>query len=955
MTFILERFINRRADCIEKDLGLPKGFCWTLIKGDDGIADLLIAGIAPNMAERFAEYVKKEECLRIIRARPEIKQLRKAKKLYHRLIAEGILSEDMKWMPDAAGGPITVIRLPYQRFSDHIIARHLLARHLDTTSEKTIRRSFYANAPLGKLFCFQHPNFPNYKMEGWAEALIVEFPERVKRILPKEKRELFFYLPKSRQNLAAYHDAFVDGLFWRSGNSISHQTDRIVGAFFWQRNEYVRSRIIEAMIAVATKPGHPYNAARLYLNLEKPQMPDRDLQWSEHLRKRSGDSTVERLIRWFESRVPRLLTKDSALNHIIILSLILTTTDRVIRDRATRVLVLLGERFPSALFRHTERTLSFNDPYVPERMLAACYGVSMSLWADKKAESFHRALPGFARTLAKKIFIPGGEFLTQHTLMREYALGVTNLARECQPGCIASKYIKYLKPPFSGVPDPFPDQTEISHEACEDGDYAIHMDFGNYTIGHLVPDRNNYDMKHPGYKKIRRKIEWRIGNLGYTKKKFEHIDQLISRESFWREQGDYGKIDRYGKKYSLIAYFEMYGILKARGLLPDYRQAERTSDCDIDPSFPIRPPEWRPPFSELFPKKYSGEVDWLRDGPNPNYEHLMQLDEINGVRGPWVMLDGYIQELEPNTKREVFTFLRGLMLDEADIPTIETRLADVDHPGSGLPNRGEDHYTFAGEVPWSTQFAADIRIKSGKLRRYTEEAFPISISIQKRRRIKRAWKQVYETLGAIPKMGLVATIASENENVQLENRLNELQAAVEAANARLPDGERLTIKELFWEIPTEAEIESGYKNITVRKIIPGIKVETISWRHSWESYHAKVNDFSGFIFPSPKICELLSLVAYHRSIELIDKFSRQATVYRESANRESPKFELLYLRKDLLDKYLHSVNRKLIWVVWGEREFHYEVLERIRRKPDVAAIFQSHKQIYKHLIRYYTR
>ena len=31
-------------------------------------------------------------------------------------------------------------------------------------------------------------------------------------------------------------------------------------------------------------------------------------------------------------------------------------------------------------------SLSFNDPYVPERMLAAAYGVAMRFWADPNGE-----------------------------------------------------------------------------------------------------------------------------------------------------------------------------------------------------------------------------------------------------------------------------------------------------------------------------------------------------------------------------------------------------------------------------------------------------------------------------------------------------------------------------------------------------------------------------------------
>jgi hypothetical protein len=946
MTFILETFINNRASSIEKSLGLPRKLCWSLIKGDERITNPHLAGIAPNMAERLTEYVSKEDCLQIIQTRKETRQPSIAKKLYRRLITEGILSEDVVWRPVEEGGPITVVRLPYQRFSDHIIARHLLARYLNTKNEKSIRRSFHIKAPLGKLFSLPQAHFHRYEMESWVEALIVEFPERVKKVLPEEKRELFYYLPKARRDLSAYYNPFVGGLFWRSSTSISQQTDNIVGIYFWQTDEYWRYKIIEAMLSVATKPEHPYNANRLYVNLERLQMPDRDLHWTEFIRKRISDSTIERLLRWFETHIPEGLTEENALNQIILLSLILTTTDRLLRDRITKVLVLIGEQFPAVLFKHTERTLNFNDPYVPERMLAACYGVAMSLWADRNEKSFYNILHSFAKVMVKEIFLPGGKLLTSHVLIREYALGIIDIARKCHPGCIATKNIKYLKPPFPGVPNLFPNYEDIKESDCKGAQYAIHMDFGNYTIGHLIPNRRNYDMEAPRYKDVRRKIEWRIVNLGYTDERFEKIDRRIGEENYYNR--DNGKIDRYGKKYSWIAYFEMYGLVQSARQLPDYRQHERTSDCDIDPSFPDRPPFWKPNFPKIMKATRLQNVEWLINGPTPNYHFLMQIDNINNIDGPWVLLEGYIKEKDSPPKRELITFINGFILKEEDIPMLRKRLADVDHPGSELPYHSGDTYTFAGEIPWSKRFAASIRTNIGKLSQKRQEAFSFSLTIPKRRRVKKAWKLLYKELGEIPKLDPRAIILSEIEPDQLKL----IESKITIINKLVPEREQLANMDLFWDVPTIEEINKGYQTLNIWKRFPGIKVEATHWHFGWESYHSKLNDFSGFLFPSPYICEHFNLVGHRRSIDLFDSLGRKASLYRESQKGDLPFFELLYLRKDLLNEYLCATNRKLVWIVWGERQFHYDALERLMHEQDIEVAFQAHQHMHKKLVQY---
>ena len=87
------------------------------------------------------------------------------------------------------------------------------------------------------------------------------------------------------------------------------------------------------------------------------------------------------------------------------------------------------------------------------------------------------------------------------------------------------------------------------------------------------------------YQDVRRQIDSRILELGYSSSRFSEIDRAIEKDAWQTERRGTGKTERYGKKYSWIAYFEMYGIRFDEGALPEYA-GERTSDVDIDPSFP---------------------------------------------------------------------------------------------------------------------------------------------------------------------------------------------------------------------------------------------------------------------------------------------------------------------------------------------------------------------------------
>ena len=123
------------------------------------------------------------------------------------------------------------------------------------------------------------------------------------------------------------------------------------------------------------------------------------------------------------------------------------------------------------------------------------------------------------------------------------------------------------------------------------------------------------------------------------------------------------KTDRYGKKYSWIAFFEMYGVRQDERRLAERRLEERISDCDIDPSFPEQVPEWNPELPDLFSEPYTNPVTWLAEGTTPRYENLFRIASIDEIPGPWVLLDGFIEESADDPRRG-FHLFRGFSFAE---------------------------------------------------------------------------------------------------------------------------------------------------------------------------------------------------------------------------------------------------------------------------------------------------
>lgn len=898
MTFVLESFVNRVGKPIEQEFGLQDKGCWILLKGDDQFTDQRIAGFAPCMSAKLRGYVLPSEADRIIAA--SMPSLRPAKRrlLLEAMRTNGLIEEDVIWYSTNSGKHKSrvVFRMPYQRFSDHLIARHLLKAHLDSSSPEAIKKSFASISPLAKVFQLSDRKFGHYAEPGWAQALITEFPERVGKMVHDSRCELFFSLPQEAQNLNAYFEPFIDGLFWRSPSSFTEGTQNLINKYLGG-NANVWERVVDALAAVATKPNHPYHAMRLYTFLSRYRMADRDLCWSEYLRRRYTSPTIHRLLTWAEKLETVNITRAAAVELVVLFSLILTTVVRRDRDLATKALVLIGEQHPDVLFSHSLTSLSFNDPYLPERMLAAAYGTTLSLVDSKDAASFRLILSVQAQKLYLLMFSPRARYATHHTLMRDYALGIIEVAQRA--GCInlPKRSVSYLSRPFINTQSQFTSAGASEEEVKDAIGNAIRMDFGNYTIGRLIPNRANYDDTNPDYVQVRAKIERRMFDLGYRKERFALVESEISRNS-WNAHIGY-KVDRYGKKYSWIAYFEMWGERDANCKLPDWRQGNRTSDCGVDPTFPKVPPNWMPPLPDLFGPSAATTEDWVAGGFTPNWNSLLVVPEINGHRGKWVLVEGFVQGVDNSHDREMFTFLRGVFVAKKNIDKLRSKFLAIDYPGNQtIPEGAEEHYLFAGEPSHRYNFARHLLQCNGNYRRQIVEAF-----------------DEYECdYSAADKRSFT---------VKTTSTLDALTVGKSTANIDL--------------------------NVPVVHRIPGVRLELPSIQYSWESYHSAQNTFSGFHILAPSLIQRLGLSCRNREIDFFDANGHPATLYRQAGEGYfGDRYKMFYVRADLLRRYLAETRQVLVWCNWGERDWlkkldGYDLLPNEGRER----VFQNHSHIHR--------
>jgi hypothetical protein len=469
-------------------------------------------------------------------------------------------------------------------------------------------------------------------------------------------------------------------------------------------NSKERTRLFFRLQGTRGAPNYPLNSEFLDSALRAMSVSERDLSWTEWVRgtrpERFNDLLAMEL-RWKGDLVMR--TPSDRLRAKWVMWL-LTSTDRELRDVATRALYWYGRGVPAGLFEESARSLGINDPYVSERMLAASYGVAMARHVDMGDQTFVSVtLPEFARGLYDSMFAEGAPFGTTHSLMREYATRIIEMASLHNPDLFSSAELQRSKPPFTDGGLRKWGESKTSKEEHHGFDSPFRMDFENYTLGSLVPRRGNYDYGHEGYRKVRAQVLWRVEQLGWSSELFKSVDSSIANERHWPRTGsDAKKTDRYGKKYSWIAFFEMSGLLHDQRMLENWR--ERTSTVDIDPSFPERVTKDQPIQADFLGDPEMAMKGWIAHGILPDVNPYLRLAEVQKEEGPWVALDGFFEQQDEMRGRKLFCFIRSFLVVNQDADSFLNYLSHQGLGGRWLPEKPAVIYTFAGEIPWCTTF-----------------------------------------------------------------------------------------------------------------------------------------------------------------------------------------------------------------------------------------------------------
>ncbi len=575
-------------------------------------------------------------------------------------------------------------------FTYDLLAGYLIARSLVEKEKDNIDQFLKSQDVTNELFAddlrLLHPLY-----EDIARSLAVVLPARDGR-----------FLHEVREDTRAFAVS-IRAIFEVPPRLVSNNCVEIVAKLF--RDERNRKQLIDLAMSTMTQTHHPLNALFWSEQLRQLSMGERDASWTEYVRE--NEEQFQGIVIRFErlcldGATPSNIARER--RHLMAQQLmwVLTSTVRTLRDRATRALYWYGRCMNDRFFDLVLSSLDVNDPYVPERMLAATYGVVMARHIEFTDHTFSTVtLRRYGKELYDAMFRENSPHGTTHILMRDYARRVIELALVNHPDLLSTEQQQRIRSPFSEQEArEWGESKDKNDREYRDGNAPIHMDFGNYTIGRLVKDRANYDFENTEYKTVRGNIFWRIYDLGYSLERFGEVDKRIHQMNWGRDENG-GKIDRYGKKYSWIAFFELAGLRQDRKLLPDYGEP-RISDCDVDPSFPENVQQYQVPINDFLEINSTSTQEWIEKttAPDTSSNHIIQ--KILGNDGPWVLLDGFILQENLEANRDCFLRPRCLLVQNSDLVEFVSLLKR--NAQARIPDIPMDYYTYAGEIPWCDTF-----------------------------------------------------------------------------------------------------------------------------------------------------------------------------------------------------------------------------------------------------------
>ena len=424
----------------------------------------------------------------------------------------------------------------------------------------------------------------------------------------------------------------------------------------------------------------------------------------------------------------------SILIFLVLFSWILTSSNRQLRDHCSKAIIaLLSAHFNLCLWLLKEFE-TVDDPYVMQRLYGCVYGAVLKREVDAQDDYSELAL-----YISDMIFAEGS--VCQDILLRDYAYGIVTRWLYENPKITNQHLPECLEPPY-GLDDlPIMEDNKERYDHLDFGAEYIswsmrpdripepggYGDFGRYVFQSAIEEFKDVDVKNA----YLYAMDYIFNHLKYSNERFGEYDCNLKR--FGDDRHDTRKIERIGKKYEWIAFYNTIARLSDNHILEyegNFRGAWQLYIRDFDPtvsSVMLDDPVARQLFDvSTTGKKFLQDfdcdetkiVDWSNDSSDIfsfDSEPLIITDH-NGIE--WVKLDQYLsndlydsseQESSFDRRRQkIWRFSFGYFVRSENVEKILKSLKGKTFHGRWFPEGKSSITIFNREYYWHPAFLTQI-------------------------------------------------------------------------------------------------------------------------------------------------------------------------------------------------------------------------------------------------------
>ncbi|WP_424244250.1 hypothetical protein Dip510_001451 [Elusimicrobium posterum] len=467
-TYIFETFVRSVTKAFAERHNIPLG------KGKN-IWDKVIEKIAEEMVNSGTDRILESQLIKIVE---DAFPTNDSRSLIQDLESNVVINR----IPSYRSKDIYIV-FPFQKFSDHLIARYIFKEYYKTNPTKNLRSL--------KIFFNEKSKFGQLLSKKWdhglIEALSIQLPERFSGI------EFFTVIPHLYEKKShIIIDSFLESITARKATAFSKNRKHIFN--FIDENNLFKD-FMQRILGVSGIPEHPFNANFLHKTLMANTMPDRDAYWisllNSYISRIDEESNIlDVIIDWGLNFDFSNLEIDKIHLHATMFTWFLASSSKHIRNRASRALVRLYQNSPSEIIKNLNKFKDVDDMYIKERLIGITYGIVLRN-REKKDD-----IKKIAKWIIKNIF--SSNYPPKHLLLRDYAQEIVRIA--IYDNILPKKYLEQVFPPYkTPMPSNIPSR-EYLEKKKEDMYNSVNKDEGAgiYAIWYEVMSSGDFARKTIG-------------------------------------------------------------------------------------------------------------------------------------------------------------------------------------------------------------------------------------------------------------------------------------------------------------------------------------------------------------------------------------------------------------------------------------------------------------------------